>query len=98
MLYLTTLLQSIITIFNVPRQRPPHLVNVALKDSIQIVQTDENLTHAPALALSERYDTIDDAIRAAETEIQMIGVPGAVTYRILDEAGQPVPIPGPASR
>ena len=31
---------------------------------------------------------------AADTEMAMIGVPGAVTYRILDEAGQPVPLAG----
>lgn len=65
--------------------------------AIQIIRPGENQEGEAPRMMSERYDTIEDAIRAADTEMQMIGVPGAVSYRILDEAGLPVPIPTASS-
>ena len=62
--------------------------------TIQIIRAAPSEDGAPPRAMSERYDTVEDAVRAADTEMAMIGVPGAVTYRILDEAGQPVPLAG----
>ena len=62
--------------------------------TIEIIRAASSDDASPPRAMSERYDTVEDAVRAADTEMAMIGVPGAVTYRILDEAGQPVPLAG----
>lgn len=62
--------------------------------SIEIIRAAPNDEGAPPRAMPERYDTVEQAVRAADTEVAMIGAPGAVTYRILDETGQPVPLGG----
>lgn len=62
--------------------------------TIEIVRAAPNHEGAPPRAMPERFDTVEQAVRAADTEVAMIGAPGAVTYRILDDTGQPVPLHG----
>jgi hypothetical protein len=62
--------------------------------TVQIVRAGPNDEEVPVKDMPERYDTIEAAISAADTEIQIIGAPGAVTYKILDQSGQRVDLLG----